>query len=224
MSAANLVDAIAVTAELTATSLSPAAQAVMAKRLLVYPRDKVFAALERCQSELRNGAFTLGAVVERINQMDGRPSSDEAWALSLDARDEIKTVVWCEEMQQAFAVARPLLAAGDEIGARMAFKGAYDRLVAEARQASRPARWSASLGWDKDLQRQALTRAAEQGRLPAPTVEALLPPPADTGPVMAALRSNDRPLLGSDRPAPSRDEIRRRVEELRAAAPRVGHG
>lgn len=108
---------------------------------------------------------------------DSRPSADEAWATALLSRDEAETVVWTQETAQAFASCRSVLDLGDEVGARMAFKGAYDRLVARARNERRQVAWQASLGWDADRRERALTAAGNAGLLPAPHVAALLPPP-----------------------------------------------
>lgn len=112
---------------------------------------------------------------------DSRPSADEAWATALVSRDEAETVVWTLETAQAFAACRTVLDLGDEVGARMAFKGAYDRLVARARHERQPVAWQASLGWDSDRRERALTAAGNAGLLPAPHVAALLPPPAAQG-------------------------------------------
>jgi hypothetical protein len=108
---------------------------------------------------------------------DNRPSADEAWATALLSRDEAETVVWTQETAQAFVSCRSVLDLGDEVGARMAFKGAYDRLVSRARNERRPVAWQASLGWDADRRERALTAAGNAGLLPAPHVAALLPPP-----------------------------------------------
>lgn len=112
------------------------------------------------------------------NQADQRPGSDEAWSTALLARDEAATVVWTSETAQAFAGCQSVLRAGDEIGARMAFRQIYDRLVGEAKAAGRPVKWSASLGTDHDMQHTALTHAQSAGLLPAATVALLLPAPA----------------------------------------------
>ncbi|MCY1196930.1 hypothetical protein D9M72_82860 [compost metagenome] len=112
---------------------------------------------------------------------DSRPTADEAWATALLSRDEAETVVWTLETAQAFATCRTVLDLGDEVGARMAFKGAYERLVARARHDRQPVAWQASLGWDPDRRERTLTAAGNAGLLPAPHVAALLPPPAASG-------------------------------------------
>lgn len=213
MSSKHLLDAIAVTAELTSTQLSAIAQATMAEELLPCNEAAVIVALQRCRREVRPGGFTLAAVLERID--DGRPGADEAWAIALDAQDEACTVVWCGEIQQAFAVARPVLDAGDKIGARMAFRNAYDRLVRDARSNRKPAQWSPSLGWDEGQRRAVLTRAVETGVLSDKAVAGLLPSPPGHGPIAAL-------LLGApaghsvDLDANESAEVTRRCREIRA--------
>lgn len=127
---------------------------------------------------------TPAQILELLGQGhgDNRPTADEAWAVALGARDEADTVVWTEETAQAFAAARPVLDLGDEVGARMAFRGTYDRLVAAARRAGRAMSVHVSLGWDADRRAVALESAVNAGLLPAPAAAALLPPSADAAP------------------------------------------
>lgn len=113
-------------------------------------------------------------IAARCKLMDGRPEENEAWALSLTSRDEQETVVWTEEMAKAFHIALPMLEGGDEIGARMAFKDAYSRLVAEARADSRPAKWNVSAGWDVARRTVAIERATVAGLLEGPQPHLLL--------------------------------------------------
>jgi hypothetical protein len=221
MSAQQLLQAVAVTAELTQTQMSNIAQAAMVEELLSCDFNAVITALVRCRRELRNGGFTLGAVMERID--DGRPGPDEAWAIAMEAQDEAVTVVWCDEIREAFAVARPVLSDGDKTGARMAFKNAYERLVRDAKVQNKPARWSPSLGWDADHRRAVLTQAVETGKLSAQSVAGLLPAPAGVGPVVALLLGNSAggtlrlaSANGEALPAGQSAEIARRCEEIRA--------
>jgi hypothetical protein len=100
---------------------------------------------------------------------DRRPGPEEAWAIAIHSADEARTVVWTEEIAQAWGIAKGIAANGDDVGARMAFKEAYTRLVAEARAALRPATWSASLGHDPEQRDKAIERAQVAGLLPAPS-------------------------------------------------------
>lgn len=88
-----------------------------------------------------------------------RPSADEAWALSLKAQDESDTVVWTQDMAQAWSVCKPVLDAGDEVGARMAFKAAYDRICAQGG----PVQWTISEGWDPERRAVAIEKAQASG-------------------------------------------------------------
>ncbi|MFJ3048543.1 hypothetical protein ACIPEN_22135 [Herbaspirillum chlorophenolicum] len=124
-----------------------------------------------------NGQFApLPAAIAKIcRTMDGRPSEEEAWAQSFVCISETETVVWTEEMRDAFFECRPLLETGDKVGARMAFKDAYARMVADARAAGRAAKWEVSLGFDKQKQVHVIKKAELAGLLPAPIVAGLLP-------------------------------------------------
>ena len=88
-------------------------------------------------------------------------------------RNEDASVVWNEEMALAFGVAGPLIADGDMIAARMAFKEAYTRLVGEARDARKPVNWTPSLGHDPRGRDGALDIAVEKGRLTRAHAESL---------------------------------------------------
>jgi hypothetical protein len=103
---------------------------------------------------------------------DRRPGAEEAWAIAIRSADENRTVVWTAEIAEAWGIARGIAANGDDVGARMAFKEAYTRLVTEARAALRPATWSASLGHDPEQRDKELERAQLAGLLPAPAKQA----------------------------------------------------
>jgi hypothetical protein len=125
-----------------------------------------------------NGEFAPvpAGIAKRCKLLDGRPGDEEAWASALLSRNEAATVVWTSETAEAFAIVAPILQVGDEIGARMAFKAAYNRLVASARASMKPAVWSVSLGWDIEGRKQALENAVAVGRLPAPQLIAIAGP------------------------------------------------
>lgn len=104
---------------------------------------------------------------------DGRPGVEEAWAMV--PQHETDTAVWTTEMAEAYGVASPLIAAGDRVGARMAFKEAYTRAVTIAKAAGRPAQWTLSLGSDLQHRRRTLRAAVEAGRITAATAEEACP-------------------------------------------------
>lgn len=104
-------------------------------------------------------------------------TSDEAWSLAIAAADERNTVVWSVPMQGAWFVASPIYESGDKVGARMAFKGAYERLVTESKARGEPVRWVVSLGWDKAQRDGVITQALQLGRIEESQVYAYLPAP-----------------------------------------------
>src|SRR3569832_801957 len=111
-----MVEAISVTSEVCGVVLSPAA----AEKLAECDERQVLAALARCRLELQ-GALRLPEILARIE--DGRPGMEEAWAMM--PKSELASVVWTDEMAQAWGVASPMLAQGDLVGARQAFCQAY---------------------------------------------------------------------------------------------------
>ena len=145
--------------------------------LVAYPLRIVAAAFTAYCDESGEFAPAPAGIAMRCKLMDGRPGPEEAWAIALTSRDEADTVVWTAEIAEAFVLCQPVLSMGDEVGARMAFKESYVRIVAAARAARCPAQWTASLGWDLSRRKAALVRASNAGLLPAPSVAALLPAP-----------------------------------------------
>jgi hypothetical protein len=107
----------------------------------------------------------LIAQLEQCAEGDGRPGPEEAWAQALRARSEWATVVWTPEMSAAWNIAKPVFELGDEVGARMAFREAYSRLVDEARKDRVPVRWDVSLGFDPEGRGDVIGSAIVDGRL-----------------------------------------------------------
>jgi len=168
----NIMQALAVTAEVCGTEFSePAAKAIVS-RLSVYPLESVLKALDKCQTEV-TGRLSLAAIIERID--DGRPSADEAWATAIQASDEAATVVWTSETAKAYWSASSLLEEGDQQAARMAFRDAYNRELSDSRQSGMPVKWEVTLGHDKQQRESALLMAAERNRIGLEQVKGLLP-------------------------------------------------
>lgn len=188
MASSRILKALAVTAELTGTQLSPDAVSVLARDLSEYAEDQVLGSLTRCRKELR-GRFTLADIILRLD--DGRPGVEEAWALV--PKSEAETGVLTDEIAAAMGLALPLLP--DQIAARMAFKEVYQAEIVKARNERRPVRWFPSLGHDKDLREGPLKLAVEKGRLPASHAQALLPA-SSPGAVVKAIASVMRLPLG----------------------------
>jgi hypothetical protein len=141
MASPELIQAIAVTAELCGRTFSPEAARVFVDDLAGFDERAIAAALRRCRREVR-GALTVQDVVSRID--DGRPGPEEAWAML--PKDEATSCVWTDEMREAFGAALPLLEQGDKVaGVR----------VCQARQ---PQSKTPSLGFDPRGREGVLTR------------------------------------------------------------------
>lgn len=195
MQSSEVLKAVAVTAELCGRTFSAAAAAVFASDLEGFPDAAVLAALSRCRKEIK-GLLTIQEVISRID--DGRPGVESAWAML--PRGEDDSVVWSDEMAIAWGSALPLLNDGDRIGARMAFKEAYTKLIFDARDKKLPPRWTPSFGRDVGGRQAALIEAVRHNRLGLDHAISLLPIEAAEGLVMS-LGIKNHPLLA----APSAD-------------------
>jgi hypothetical protein len=171
MPSSKVIEMCAVTAELCGRTFSPAAAAVFAGDLDGFDEAAVLAALTRCRKEVR-GVLTTQDVTSRID--DGRPGVEQAWAMM--PHDEDTSVVWSDEMAEAHGTARPLLEQGDRVGARMAFKETYAKLVSDARDQRKPANWSPSFGNDMLGRQRALIEAVNHKRMDVERALTMLPP------------------------------------------------
>jgi hypothetical protein len=209
----DVLRALAVTAELTQTTLSRGALLAMESDLSGYSPADVLAALTRCRREMK-GRLTVADVIERIEGADGRPSANEAWGIVLAGRDEAVSVVSNDEIVEAWSIAQPILDAGDEVGARMAFRDSYERITRAARDAGRRPQWFPSLGTDPRGRDEALQLAVRQGRITQQHAAGLLPAPTDPGPIGAAL-FDGQPLRLADLSPDDRERARRNVAKLK---------
>lgn len=165
----SIIDALAVTVELTGTDLSQGARKAMVAELERYDPGAVVHALERCRRELR-GRLSLSDILDRL---PGQwPGVEEAWARVPKTEDESGMLF--EEMARAWSVARPLYDQGDAIGARMAFKEAYEREVAQAKGEGRMPNWFFSPGFDKEGRASAIHKAQSEGLIGSERANALL--------------------------------------------------
>lgn len=166
-----IIQALTVCAELTGTQLSEAAFDVMVDDLMAYEAQSVLAALNRCRREL-TGRLTLAAVLQRLDT--GLPSADEAFGMLVEGwRNEALTVVVpAIAMRAAGNGAQELYFCGDKTGARMAFKGAYERLAADVQG---KAAWFVSAGNDREQRSAAVMAAVKAGRLEQQQAAAYLP-------------------------------------------------
>lgn len=165
----NLVQAVQAMGELYGNQISPAAARMFLKDLAAFPENQIDQALQRCRMELTRFP-SIADVIARI--ADTRPGPDEAWAMI--PKDEEGSVIWSEEMAEAFGKARPLLLEGDHVAGRLAFRETYVRLVSEARRMKRQPRWSPSFGFSKQGRFAAVSAALDNGRITPGRAQKLL--------------------------------------------------
>jgi len=141
-------------------TLSQGATDMITEKLKKYPEKDVENALLRCQDECI-GKISIGDIIARIKTSDGRPGADEAWALLPQSEED--SVVWTEEMSQAWGTAKNVM--DDQTAARLAFRDTYNRLVSEARQKRLPVNWIWSPGINQLQRERALLEAVGHKRI-----------------------------------------------------------
>jgi len=168
--------ALALAFQFVNQSMSDLAIDEMAEELRAYPESHVIASLKRCRNELKAIRFT--DILDRLP--GGHPGPEEAWAIAHRSivgtkfeENEQATIVWTDEMREAFRLARAL--SDDPIAARMAFKEKYAQLVSEARATRRKPAWTVSLGYDHGGREVAVREAVEQGRITQAAAARLVP-------------------------------------------------
>lgn len=156
---------LAATAEAMGQVISDNTVALMVADFRVFPKHQLKEALHRVRME-GTSRLTPKVLLDQLDAINGRLGADEAFALVLKAKDETQTVVWTDEVAQAWAAVYSMVQSKDQVGARMAFKQAYERIAQDARAQLKRPEPAFSLGTDPELRRVAITQAHEQGRLP----------------------------------------------------------
>ncbi len=160
-----LVEELGATMELSGQQVRPAALMLLVEDLAHIDKPLLRLALARIRAEHR-GPILTGTVLQYVDHAMGRMLPAEAYALALTSADQGSTIVWTDEIAQAWAAAAPVLNAGDKFGARQAFIEAYGRIVGEARVLRRRPQVQISMGHDPVGRTRAVSEAIASGRLP----------------------------------------------------------
>lgn len=121
------------------------------------------------------------------------PDSEEAWAIAVRAMDEADTVFRTPQIIEAWNVAQSVMALGDEVGARMAFRSSYERLVSLARSQGIPPKWEISLGTNAELRAMRTEEAARLGMISSDVAQMYaLPAPIDHKAIMSGMEKQLR--------------------------------
>lgn len=116
-------------------------------------------------------------IIKTLVKSDGRPEPDEAWSIAIESFDEYRTVILNDELSGALGAARDIYNDGDKVGARMAFRESYTKIIDKARRNGDPVKWWPSMGFDESGRKSALEQAVQKGLLQAAHVNHLLPSP-----------------------------------------------
>ena len=110
-----------------------------------------FEAVEKSfNTHIRTSKFfpTPADIIQNIPKpkLAGHIGADEAWQTALLSMDEATSVIVNEQILEARGIAMDIYHSGDKVGARMAFRDAYNRITLE----NPKPKWFVSLGHDKD--------------------------------------------------------------------------
>lgn len=212
-------------AEFFSKNLSITQKAMYFRALAKYSIDDVQAALDAHISDQDRGRFMplpadVIAKAERVFAVnDGRPTAEQAWAIAIVAVDPDATVVWTEETAQAWSCVSCFYTDGrvsstDEYNASRAFKDTYDRLVSENRANRVQAKWTASLGDDKDLRQQAVEQALSKNLIKHSQAKHWLPNHTASDGAYAAIKSTVS-LMIENKGATENHHLLDRIESLK---------
>lgn len=185
--------------------------------LIEYDIAQIEAACAAHRKDPEHCAFfpKSGDIIRQINKLaasDGRIDWAEAFAVCIAATDERKTLVWSDEMSEAWFSVSELYQL-DKIAAKQSFKSIYERLVCEARAKRSAVRYSVSLGGSEAHQREVLERAVKRGQLTFMAAKKVFPaldaPPVSNVVLLSAPKSCSKNLNEID--------IKNRIAKLRAA-------
>ena len=110
---------------------------------------------------------TIAEIYEIAEQSSGNQHlcADEAWGVALQLANELIAVVVTNEIFTAWVEAKPVFDVGDEVGARMAFKATYNRIMGATQS---PPVWRLTEGQDKAMTIAVVEKAAQMGRYLSP--------------------------------------------------------
>lgn len=117
---------------------------------------------------LKDTAPTPGKIRDIIEgrdpENDGRPTAEEAWAIIKPIiGNETRSACITTEMGEPWNLAERVWP--DEVGARMAFKDAYNRITRQARDAGEKVHWWITAGSDPHENAQVRLAAIADGRI-----------------------------------------------------------
>jgi hypothetical protein len=189
------------------------------RELRDYPIEGIIAACREHMLDRQTANFPPkpGDILWRVNGGAKRYRPDEAWGIAIAAADPRNTLIWTDEIAEAWAVAEPIYQMGDKIGARMAFRQCYERVTSDP---TRRPRIQVSQGYDFTEYQTALLLAVEQGLLPpSHSAIAQLPVPEGLNSVAAMLGRGCEYLLEGNANAADQCEagkVRGHLAALRA--------
>jgi hypothetical protein len=146
---------------------------------------------------------------EVIEQISGRwMDANEAWAAF--PKDESETGAVNQAMRASWGASEALFYSGDTVGARMAFKAAYERYVKSAVLRGETEQFELSIGWDAEKRENGIRAAVNQKLITQDQAKKhiRLLPAMDGGPIAGLLTGGD--------PKHDDEKILEKLKEIKA--------
>lgn len=168
----SIVDALMVAYEVMGREMSEAGAQMILRALDGFEFEAVMTAIKRTVSEAK--FITPAEIISRVD--DGRPDPEKAWSeVCHYDPDDTYTECMTEEQSLARGACWHLLASGDKVAARMAFKEEYVKLCAENRLKKQPVKYVFQMGRNKDNRLEVVKQAILDGKITQKTALAKLP-------------------------------------------------
>lgn len=140
----------------------------------------------------------MASLTEALPLGSRHPGVEQAWSMvAVCLRDEQRSIVWTQEMAEAFGSALAL--ADDTVAARMAFKETYGVLLLRAKETGAAPKWSVSFGYSKEGRADAVREAVSKGYLTQDAAVRLLPhdiSPAEAGLALTSVLGDTKRIGG----------------------------
>lgn len=164
------------------------------------------------------GRISIGDIMQQMQNNDGRPSAEEAWAMAIKSLNENLTIALTKETQDALGCgALELLNIGDKFNAGRAYIEKYNQLVTSARDKKVPISWFVSLGDDKDQRDNIVRQAYKEKKITKEQAEMILPYHKSDEGIYKALQ-NSVALMIENKGSNSGHAMLERSQELKNAA------
>jgi hypothetical protein len=173
-----------------------------------YELSDVLLAIDGHNSDPERGSYKPkpADLIRHLPRGKQHPGADEAWTIAIQAADEGASLIWTQQIAEAWGIVSSLYLGGDKSGARMAFRDAYNRIIQSAGEPVAVV----SIGHDLAGREDIVPKAISDGLLPQSAAETYL--------ITHEGKHSCAKLLSG--PKPSNESLAKRWSEIQEALKR----